>query len=164
VLTWNDVAFALERARGKGAVTLRLELRRGEAKVEAALELPAGFEVATFKELAWRPSKWMLRPTPGFGGPDLSKDERTKLGLPADGLAFRVSYFADWNDEAPYARAAKAAGVRAGDVVVAVGDSPAARIDELQAWWRLAVKPGDEVRLVLVRAGARVEVTIAVPR
>lgn len=164
VLTWNDVSAALERSRGQGPVKLSVRVRRGDAEVEVGLELPAGFEVATFKELAWRPSKWMLRPTPGFGGPDLSKEERTKLGLPADGLAFRVSYFADWNDEAPYARVAKAAGVGAGDVVVAVGDSPATRVDEVHAWWRLVVRPGDELKLVLLRDGERVEVRLTVPR
>lgn len=162
LLTWNDLSFALERARGRPA-SLPLGLAREGAAVETRLELPQGFEAATFRELAWRPSKWMLRPTPGFGGRDLRADERSALGLPAAGLAFRVSYFVDWSDEAPYARAARAAGVRKDDVVVSAGDAALASHDEFHAWWRLTHEAGDHVTVVVLRGGARHALTLQVP-
>jgi S1-C subfamily serine protease len=155
VLSGSDVSWALERARG-GARALALAWTRGDARLEGALELAAGWEVGDALTLSWRPSKWQLVPSPGFGGPALSPDEKQRLGLAPATFALRVDYLVTWGSEARFGQAAQRAGVRKGDVVLGVnGRADFQSHDHFQAWWRLNLRPGDVARVELLRGGER---------
>ena len=162
VLSWSDLSFALERARG-GARTLPLRLERAGAAVEARLELAAGWERGDALTLAWRPSKWQLTPNPGFGGQPLAPEEKRALGLAPDAFALRVTYLITWNQEARFGKAAIAAGIAKGDVVLGVnGERGFSSHDHFQAWWRLSLRPGDTARVELLRGGERREAVLSV--
>jgi hypothetical protein len=144
--------FALDRAPAS-ACRLRLRARRGAQPLETELELEAGWKAGTPLDLAWRPLKWALTPAPGFGGQPLSRAEQRALGLP-EGFAFRVDYLVTWGDTRRFGRAAAAAGLAFGDVVVAVdGRRDFESIDHLHAWWRLEVEVGSVVKLETLRDG-----------
>lgn len=154
ILTALDLSFVLEGSP-RGAGKLPLRYARSGAERSALLDLPAGWKEGTPLEFAWRPSKWQLSPRPGFGGPPLSAEERTQLGLPAKGLAFRVNYIVDWGGapDRRYGAAARKAGVRKGDVVVGVAGVELEGPEHLHSWWRLTRKAGDVVVLRVLRPG-----------
>jgi hypothetical protein len=150
--TASDLMHALDRAPA-GACRLTVRARRGGEALEMQLELAAGWKVGTPLDMAWRPLKWALTPAPGFGGRPLSRDEQRALGLP-EGFAFRVDYLVTWGDTRRFGRAAAAAGLALGDVVVAVdGRRDFESIDHLHAWWRLEVEVGSVVELETLRDG-----------
>lgn len=162
VLSGSDVSWALERARG-GARALPLTWARGDERLEGTLTLEAGWEVGDALTFAWRPSKWQLVPSPGFGGPALSPEDTQRLGLAAGTFALRVEYLVTWGPEARFGEVAVRAGVRKGDVVLGVnGRVDFDSHDHFQAWWRLTLHPGETARVELLRDGARrvVELTV----
>ncbi len=168
--TVADLMFALDELPASGAeVELRLE-RGGEARA-LPLVLPDGWKTATPLEYSWRPFKWGFTPAPGFGGPPLSELELEAAGLAtADApgaFAFRVQYLVTWGDNQRFGRAAARAGLREGDVVVAVTGRegrPAelASVDHFHAWWRLTRRVGETVTLTVLRDGARLELELVV--
>lgn len=169
ILTALDLSFVLERA-SRGATRLELEVSRGGALRDLSLKLPARWKEGTPLEFKWRPSKWQLSPRPGFGGPPLGAADRKRLGLPAKGLAFRVSYIVDWGGvpDKRYGQAARKAGIKRGDVVVGVEGAELEDPEHLHSWWRLTRKAGDRVVLRVIPKGqtkARsVELEVLAPR
>ena len=153
VASATDVMYALERAPGE-ACRLTVSVQRGLDRREFPLELPAGWKRGSPREFAWRPTKWALTPAPGFGGPRLTPDELASLGLGRDAFAFRVQYLVTWGDNRRYGHAAARAGLREGDVVVALdGRGDFHSIEHFHAWWRLEVDFGQEVTIDILRAG-----------
>ncbi|HLU39121.1 MAG TPA: PDZ domain-containing protein, partial [Planctomycetota bacterium] len=62
-------------------------------------------------------------------------------------------------------QAARAAGLRVGDVVVSfAGEDRFASHDHFQTWVRLRCKVGDEVEVVVWRDGKRVPLQLTLPR
>ncbi len=154
--TINDLQGVFDRAPS-GATTMDIAFERAGKEASAHLSLPAGWKAGTPLTFSWRPSKWKLRPNPGFGGPPMSGEEREKLGLPAGGCAFRVNYLITWGEDADTGRNAEKAGLRKGDVVLGVDGGPRFESpDHFQAWFRLEARPGRDVTLLLWRKG-RVE-------
>ena len=179
--TATDLMFALDRLPAGGAtVDLRVERPSrqpdGDRVLTLSLDLADGWKRTEPERYAWRPFKWAFTPQPGFGGRALTAAELVAAGLvapevlEADGadatgapplpFALRVTYLVTWGDRARYGRAAAAAGLRGGDVVVAVTGregTPATFTspDHLHAWWRLTREVGETVRLEVLRGGAR---------
>ena len=124
-----------------------------------------GWRVGTARSFAWRPSKWQLRPRPGFGGRPLNAKQKRAGGLDPKRFGLRVTYLVTWGREPKYGRNARKAGVRKGDLVgeFSVKGQPVdlSGQDHLHAWWRLDLEPGDVVQAVRVRKGKRA--TIAIP-
>ena len=164
--TATDLMHALNRAPA-GATRLELRILRGASPAERtlALELRPGWKVGDPLDFAWRPLKWALTPAPGFGGAALAAAEMRRLGLPAEAFAFRVDYLVTWGDNRRYGRAAEAAGIALGDVVVSLdGRSDFRSIEHVHAWWRLEVEAGQEVAIELLRDGRARQVRLtAVP-
>jgi hypothetical protein len=105
-------------------------------------------------------------PGPGFGGPALGAEQKRARGLDPGAFALRVEYLVTWGDaeERRYGEAAVRAGVQKGDVVLgADGKRDFASPDHFQAWWRLEVKPGQRVRLEVLRGEERRTVELPVP-
>lgn len=154
ILTALDLSFVLEKADPK-ATKLPLQISREGALQDLSLALPAGWKKGTPLEFKWRPSKWQLNPRPGFGGRSLNAKERKDLGLPARGLAFRVTYIVDWGGvpDKRYGRAVRKAGIKRGDVVVGVEGAEIEDPEHLHSWWRLTRKAGQTVVLKLIPKG-----------
>lgn len=165
VRTIADVSWALhELPAGDARAAVAFVRGDGAREIAAELELTAGWKRCAPEDYAWRPYKWNLSPAPGFGGPGLDAAERQRLGIDAGVFAFRVQYLVDWGERAHRGRAAKAAGLRKGDVVVAfAGKSDFASVDHFHAWVRLTRTAGEEVEIVVLRDGARHTLRYALP-
>jgi hypothetical protein len=167
VRTIGDVQWALHVTHSDGAeveLTWQREGEDGPREHEAVLALGAGWKRGTPAEYAWRPYKWNLSPDPGFGGKLLDRDDKRALGLEEDGFALRIGYLIDWGERAHRGRAARAAGLRVGDVVVSfAGRSDFASHDLFQAWVRLTCKVGETVEVVVWRDRARVPLPLTLP-
>jgi S1-C subfamily serine protease len=154
VRTFSDVQWALQRAPF-AANELPVRFARDGSAREAKLALADGWKRCPPEDFAWRPLKWNLSPSPGFGGPALGAEERRKLGLPDAPFAMRVQYLVDWGEQAARGKAARAAGLRSGDVVVAfAGKRDFRGFDHLHAWVALTLTAGTDTPIVVWRDGA----------
>ena len=119
-----DLQAQLE-ALSFGSDRLLLAYSRGDENEEreASLRLEKGWRRGTPETFAWRASMWMLSPAPGFGGAMLDAAAQSSHGV-AGGphpFAMRIDYIVDWGHRAFTGRNVKKAGLRRGDVVLAVG-------------------------------------------
>jgi predicted metalloprotease with PDZ domain len=141
VASQADVQYALHRAPWSGKLPITGE--RAGKRSSAELSLAAGWRKYN---LAWRPSLLDLMPALTAYGDELTPAEKKALGLPAARLAFR-------QDKEVHARA-KAAGVRAGDVIVGIDDyKPEMTRDQFLAFVRREYLIGDKVTLRVLRDG-----------
>ena len=155
ILTFGDVQRALHEADG-GKTRLPVTFDRAGLEIVGEFRLPKDWKVADPEVFAWRPSKWPLSPKPGFGGPRLGASELRAAGLPEDAFAMRVGYIVDWGDAAHTGRNAAKAGIRKGDLVLSVaGKDDFTGPDHLHAWYRLKLKAGMKVPVVVLRGGRR---------
>lgn len=155
LLTRADLQWVMQQLPA-GATSVALEATRDGKPLHVALALADGWKECDAREYAWRPMKWNLAPAPGFGGKALDADAKKALGLEAGAWALQVGYLVDWGEKAATGRSAAAAGLRKGDVVVAVaGESRFDDEPHFQAWFRLTQKAGTTVALEVVRDGAR---------
>ncbi|MBI5369314.1 MAG: PDZ domain-containing protein [Planctomycetes bacterium] len=158
VRTQGDVQWGLEEAPW-GPAEVAVRFARGGEERAAKLALAAGWKDGGAAALAWRSLMWGLTPAPGFGGGALDAQEKAALGLDAQAFAMRVSYFADSGAQREQGRAARAAGIAKGDVVLAVdGVAAFASQREFQAWFRLTRAPGATVAFEVLRGKERVTV------
>lgn len=166
VRTLGDVQWALHVA-SPGPTELAATWARGEgeqAAMSGAIALAAGWKRGTSEEYAWRPYKWNLSPAPGFGGALLTRERKRVLSLPEDAFAMRVDYLVTWGERAHRGRAARAAGLREGDVVLAfAGKSDFASQDHFHAWVRLTRQVGESVEIVVWRNGKRMPLRYELP-
>jgi hypothetical protein len=127
-----------------------------DAEHGAAVTLREGWKRCPPEEYAWRPYKWNLSPSAGFGGPVLDAAGRTRLGIDAGTFAFRIGYLVDWGENGHRGRAARAAGLQKGDVVVSfAGKSDFVSVDHFHAWIGLTRTAGEDVEVVVLRLGVR---------
>ena len=166
----GEVTVGVRRPEGDWTGT-PLELRDFGMVTTLTLTLPDGWKTAPPLEFSWRPFKWGFTPAPGFGGPPLSTVELEAAGLStADApgaFAFRVQYLVTWGDNRRFGQAAAKAGLRVGDVVVAVTGRegvPAelTSVDHFHAWWRLTREVGETVTLGILRDAGRLELELEV--
>jgi hypothetical protein len=162
LLTFHDLQFVLHEVAW-GPTELELVFEREGAEQRARLELAEGWKRVSPREYAWRPYKWHLGPQPGFGGPELTPDEKRALGLEPDTFAFRVTYLVTWGRSKRSGERAVRAGMRKDDVVLALDgkrdfDSP----DHVHAWFRHTREPGATCRVEVLRAGERLLIELPV--
>jgi hypothetical protein len=151
----SDVSYALHETDWN-ARELGLELQRGDERLALDLPLPEAWKRGTPLEFSWRPTKWGLKPAPGFGGKDLEAEEKRALGIAPDALAFRVDYIVDWGKARHLGEHAKSVGLRRGDVVVSAGGrSDLVGVQHFHAWWRLTRSPGETVAVEVLRGKQR---------
>jgi hypothetical protein len=164
VRTLGDVQWALHRAPF-GANALPVRFRSGKAQREAKLDLPDGWKRCPPEDYAWRPFKWNLSPQPGFGGPALDAAAKQRLGLDAQRFALKVQYLVDWGEHGHRGKAAAAAGLRPGDVVVSfAGKNDFVSMDHFHAWVALTRTAGEDVEIVVRRGEERVALHYPLPR
>jgi predicted metalloprotease with PDZ domain len=151
VASFADVQYALHRAPARGSVPVAWE-RAGKTH-NGRLDLAEGWRKT---DISWRWSLRGLQPEPCVDGEDLTPQEKQRLGLGAKQLAFRQGAFVT-----PPARFA---GVRINDVIVGVdGRRLEMTARQFGAYIRLNYRPGDRVRLNVLRAGQRVDLTLKLP-
>lgn len=164
VRSQSDVQWALHEAPF-GDTTVPVRFRSGKAEIDAKLELREGWKRCAPEDYAWRPYKWNLSPSAGFGGPALNAAAKQELGLTATDFAFRVQYLVDWGENAHRGRAAKAAGLRKGDVVVSfAGKHDFASMDHFHAWVALTRTAGEDIEIVVRRGRERLVLHYALPK
>jgi hypothetical protein len=129
------------------------EVQRGGRKLELKLTLKAGWRRRD--DIAWRVTTWALRRmvTGGMVLETMLPDERGKAGLPATGMALKIKYL---GESGPHG-AARRAGFRAGDVVLAVGkhDDYVRETDWIAGALR-EYKVGEKVDVIVWREGRKV--------
>lgn len=163
VLTIADLCEVLHRTDA-GATRLPLSVRRGDVTRTLEIELTAGWRHCPPREYAWRPFQWNLSPAPGFGGPALTIAEKRRLSIPTESFAFRVQYLVDWGERAHRGRAARAAGIQKGDVILAfAGRSDFTSPEHFHAFVRLTRRAGEEVEVRLLRDGERLTLRYRLP-
>lgn len=153
--TATDLMAWLDRLPDEGAKKPLVIVPAGEAESRTVeLELPSGWKAYGAEEFAWRPSKWGLSPAPGFGGPSLDARALARLGLPEGTFAFEVNYLVTWGENQRWGKAAAAAGVHDGMIVLGTAEKRDFQsIDHFHAWWRLQVQPGSTVRVAILKQG-----------
>jgi hypothetical protein len=163
VRTLSDVQWALHRAPF-AATKLDVRYRRDGAEHAATLALPEAWKRCPPEEYAWRPFKWNLSPSSGFGGSELGRDAKKKLGLDENAFAFRVDYIVDWGKEAHRGNAAKAAGLRKGDVLVSfAGKSDFRSVPHFHAWVSLTRTAGEDTEFVVMRGKEQLALRYKLP-
>ena len=155
LLSIADVQWVLHHVGDTAA--LKAEVKRGAEKKSLTLTLEPGWRRKD--DIAWRSSTWDLRRmvTGGLLLEELPAGDRGNAGLAADTLALRVKHVGQFGAHA----AAKNAGFKQGDVVVAVdGKSDRLTDGELMAALVQRTKPGDKVAVTVLRDGQRVELKL----
>ncbi len=151
VLSVADIQWVLESAPFE-ATQIPISYRRGDALHKAQLKLTADWKRDSIEGFSWRASIWRFDPKPGFGGKDLSREEKRKLKIPVEQYAFRVQYLVTWGKNAFTGEQAKRAGIRKGDVVIAADGKTDFRSQaHFHAWVRLAHAKGDTLTIRLLR-------------
>jgi membrane-associated protease RseP (regulator of RpoE activity) len=152
ILTHADVSWVLEQASPR-KTELDVSYQRGSKTRTGTIKLATGWKHGTPLEFSWRPSKWQLTPRPGFGGRELSAQQKRALGLDPKAFAFKVSYIVTWNDEPRYGKNAQRAGIRKGDVVTQIGSARLTSGNHFHAWYRLTRTPGEVIPIRILRGG-----------
>jgi S1-C subfamily serine protease len=148
VASFADASYALHKSPAKGSIPVAWERDgRGHA---AALEVAAGWRKTN---LTWRPSMLDLLPALPFSGDDLTAEEKKRLGLAPKRAAIR-------QDKHVHSTL-KAAGVRAGDVVVGFdGRAVDGAMEDLLGHVRRNYLVGDAVKVDILRDGKPVELPL----
>ncbi len=151
LLSIADVQWVLDRVDSHGGTAVASVLRDGKP-MQVALNLSDGWRSSG--DISWRASTWGLRRM-AAGGMVLepaTEEQRAQLNLTSDQMALRVKQVGQYGPHA----AAKQAGFRQGDILVAVGDQRA-NLSETD-WLTYAVsnyRAGESVSVDLVRDGKK---------
>jgi hypothetical protein len=149
--SFADVQHALHLAPKSGKLAVSWE-QDGKEKT-GELELADGWRKT---DISWRASMWGLEPSASIHGRDLDADEKKRLGLSENALAFRQGEFV--------LPTAKAAGLLPGDVIVGVnGKSLEMTGRQLNAYVRLTYQVGDKLTYNVLRDRKRVDVPLTLP-
>ncbi len=162
ILTLGDAQRVLHEASA-GTTRIDVKVRSGGKERRAVLRLHKGWKEPSPLTFSWRPSMWSLSPKPGFGGPQLKPDQLDKLGLSKDTFAFRVGYLVTWGPNRHTGQNAQRAGLRKGDVILSVaGKRDFESVGHFHAWFRLRMKAGAKVKILLLRNHKRKTITLPV--
>ncbi len=127
--------------------TLKVGYERDGKNATASIELK-GYDWRK-TDITWRGSWWDSGPNIGLQGDDLSDDEKKKLGIAADDLAFKIVRLFPKGSAQP-------AGLKEGDIITGVdGKSDAMGEIEFQMHLRLAHRMGDQVPITFIRNGQK---------
>ncbi|MFT5526010.1 MAG: hypothetical protein ACI9HK_003980 [Pirellulaceae bacterium] len=143
----GDAQFALDSAPQKGIVTV--EVQRDGKATAVTIQLEEGWRKASF---GWRPSMRNKTHYLPLLGKDLTPDEKKKLGLSPDQLAFR--------QRDPAAQRVLDAGIRPGDIIVGIDGRKFTNMTAIQ--FRLYVQgnylTGDKVVIQTMRDGNKMDI------
>jgi S1-C subfamily serine protease len=145
-----DIQWVLHRAPAE--TTIAVKLRRDGKILEKSISVSGNWRDS---DLSWRETSWGFRP--GLWTIPLSGEERKKRKIPPEDPALLVK----WAFGNP--PLSKQAGIRDGDVIVAVDGQPVPPDEShFMALVRLNHPPGDKVKLTLLRSGKKEDVLMQV--
>ncbi|MBI4664690.1 MAG: PDZ domain-containing protein [Verrucomicrobia bacterium] len=143
LISQADIQWVLHTAPVDTSIALTF--KRGGQLLMGSLRLSGPWKES---DLSWRESSWSFRP--GIWTIPLSQEEKTKRNIPEHESGLLVK----WVFGRP--PLAKQAGLKDGDVIVAVDDKPVPSDEShFNAYVRLNHPPGDRVKLTLLRNGQR---------
>jgi predicted metalloprotease with PDZ domain len=146
LISQADIQWVLHHVPAQTKLTVNF--KRGSQMLEKTLSLSSAWKES---DLSWRESSWALRP--GLWTVPMSDGQKLEKGIPADALGLRVKWVFGKDS------AATKAGLRDGDIIVAVDGKTAAMTEgQFIAYVRLNHPPADKVRLTLLRGGKREDV------
>ena len=138
---------------GNGAGTLSIKTDKDSYE----LSLPANWKQLT--DWAWRGSVWSSPPVLRTWAPHLTSEQKKARGLSENQLALLVKWI---NRKEKGGREVFKAGIREGDVILAIGDrSDNMTTREFQAHLKTTCKIGDSIELKILRG--KKEMTFSVP-
>ena len=155
ILSVADIQWVLHHAKPVDELSARV--RRGKDRLQLRISLADGWRRKS--DITWRVSSWPLRRmvTGGLLFEDASDAQRRTSGVTADGLALVVKHVGQYGPHA----AAKRAGFRKGDVVVAFhGRDDRMSRSELLAYAAQNTRPGQNVAVTVVRNGKRIDLRL----
>jgi len=142
-----DVQWVLQRLKNAGdSVSIRTD-KSGPHE----LQLTEGWKQ---NDISWRGSLWSLPPKFPVWMPPIDDAQRKSLGVPDDETPLLVKWI---NTGEPAGRAARDAGLKEGDIVVAIDGKPMQFADtpHFVMHVKLSYKPGDELPLTVVGKDGR---------
>lgn len=146
-----DMQWVLHHLPGSDA-KLSIETSRS-GKHE--LRLAAGWRKLDF---SWRGSMWNAPPRLHVWLPELTSDEKKKLGLPETDTPLEARWI---NRQTPGGERAYADGLREKDVVLALAGKPIRmKSNQFQSHVKLNYKIGDKLPLTILRGGKRMELEL----
>jgi len=158
----TDFQAALHGA-SNSATDIPVAFQRNGADAAGSLALRDGWKKGTVESFAWRALKWPMTPIPGFGGDDLTKGRKKRLGLDPEQYAFQVTYLVTWGPKGHVGRNAANCGLRNKDIVYSVaGKTDFQDQQHFQAWFRLRRTPGEVIELKILRGKTRKTVKLKV--
>ncbi len=152
IISIADVQWVLHLAGDRDS--LELVVDRSGSRKQLQLELSTGWRRNA--DISWRPIVWMLRDESlGFHMKRLTERESRRHHVPAGRAGYYVNRLApDWYKEANHA--AGRAGLKKGDVLIGIdGRSPPATMSLFLAWIAQETKPGQRIKLEVIREGER---------
>jgi hypothetical protein len=148
VASFADASYALHKSPARGSIPVTWA--RDGREQSAAIEVADGWRKTN---LTWRPSMLDILPSVPFSGDDLTAEEKKRLGVAPGRAAFR-------QDETVHSTL-RAAGIRAGDVVVGFdGQAVDGAIGDLLGHVRRNYLVGDTVTVDVLRDGKPVGVRL----
>jgi C-terminal processing protease CtpA/Prc len=153
ILTFADFTRVLELTPAEAE--LPLAVQRGDQTLHPALKLSGKWRRTT--DPSWRESLHVAGPGGGFWGEKLPVEERRKLGLPAGGMAVRVTFI--WGNHA------RKAGLKQQDIVVEFdGLKTDMTIAQLHAHLNLNRNYGDTVSFSVRRGKEDEKLVLELPK
>jgi hypothetical protein len=152
LLSIADVQWVLHQTDA-GGDEVKAEVQRGERKVQLTLTLQPGWRQRD--NISWRATTWALRRmvTGGMLLETMSPDERSKAGLPTTGMALTIKHLGEFGPHG----AAKAAGIRRSDVILALGEhNNYGRETDWIAGALREYKVGEQVAVTVWRQGKKI--------
>lgn len=149
ILSSADVQWVLHNTSPQGG-RIAAEVKRNGQLETLSLRLDKGWRKQG--DLSWRVSSWGLRrmTTGGMRLEPLSETKRRQMRIPAGNMALEATHVGQYNAHA----AAKRAGARKGDIVVAVdGQRDLQTEAAIFEYGATSKKPGDRVSFVVLRNG-----------
>lgn len=143
-----DVQYGLHRAGAEGEIPISW-LRDGKL-MSSRLSVSKGWRKT---DISWRWSLRGLEPAPWVQGEDLTPEEKSRLGISKNQLAFYQAAFVS--------ASARQAGIRPNDIILGVDDHhPEMTARQFQAFIRLNYKVGDRVIYNVLREGRRLDLPL----
>jgi serine protease Do len=152
-----DIQWVLHNTPNEDGAKVEVTVSRDGKARTSTLKLAKGWKKIDF---LWRGSRWSLKPQPGFWAPALNDKQLKELGaaVPEGAKPLRIQFI---NKNRTEGKAALAAGLKEGDVVLAIDGKPVTQTPEqFQMDVRLNRKVGDTLHLTVLRNGKAMEVAL----